>query len=148
MLTESDTSDLTIIAEHMGHIRLPFTGEAEKHFRAFLNLVRRFKLFVKVGALHRRFQPGAMSDLRAAIRAIADAAPEQLLWGSDWPHVDTQAGIDPAPPLPVDERAELETILKCVHTAVFEDMLVANPNRCFAVEPAGHCALSRQQSVE
>lgn len=145
-ITQSNLNGLTIIAEHMGNLRLPFSEEDAHHFESFLDLLRKRTIFVKLGALHRRLQGGAEDELRAAVRAIADAGPKQLLWGSDWPHVDANADpAKPASPLPVDERAELEMLRQCLTDAVFEDMLVSTPNRLFAGNSAASDGLAPQR---
>ncbi|KLU89911.1 hypothetical protein MAPG_08880 [Magnaporthiopsis poae ATCC 64411] len=87
------------------------------------------------GALHRR-SPGNLPAMRPIIEAFADAAPDALLWGSDWPHVNSSAvGLTPSPPLRgVDTQAELGLLREWLTDEQWERMLVVNPARAFGVD--------------
>ncbi|KAL8336634.1 hypothetical protein RB601_000444 [Gaeumannomyces tritici] len=65
-----------------------------------------------------------------------NAAPDALLWGSDWPHVNaTATGLAPAPPLRgVDTGAELELLREWLTDDQWEHMFVTNPARAFGVD--------------
>jgi len=73
-----------------GHLGYVPTGEglATPGFAALLRLMRDGKAWVKLTAPY-RLTLSAMPypDTAPFARALVDAAPERLLWGSDWPHV-------------------------------------------------------------
>jgi predicted TIM-barrel fold metal-dependent hydrolase len=62
---------------------------------AVLALLRTGRVNVKLSAAYRASTAGpAHDDLAPLVRAMATAAPERLLWGSDWPHTGGPATRD------------------------------------------------------
>jgi predicted TIM-barrel fold metal-dependent hydrolase len=76
-----------VVFGHLGYVP---TGEGldTPGFAALLRLMRDGKAWVKLTAPY-RLTLSAMPypDVAPFARALVDAAPERLLWGSDWPHV-------------------------------------------------------------
>ncbi|KAK3640537.1 hypothetical protein LTR56_011875 [Elasticomyces elasticus] len=136
---QEEMRGITIIAEHCGSITVPMTGSDGKAFDTLIDLVRKQVLFVKLGALHRRIKAGGtMEELRVHLRTLADAGPEQLLWGSDWPHVDsTPRGTVGSPHLVVDAQAELQALATWLPVKTFESMLTRTPERLFGESGPG-----------
>ncbi|KAL8334335.1 hypothetical protein RB598_008878 [Gaeumannomyces tritici] len=126
-------ADAVFVADHNGSARPQDIGSAD--LDAFLRLLRSGRFYVKVGALHRR-SPGNLSAMRPIIETFASTAPDALLWGSDWPHVNaTATGLAPAPPLRgVDTGAELELLREWLTDDQWEHMFVTNPARAFGVD--------------
>jgi 2-pyrone-4,6-dicarboxylate lactonase len=57
-------------------------------FEALLRLMRDGKAWVKLTAPYRlTLSPMPYADAAPLAQALLEAAPERLLWGSDWPHV-------------------------------------------------------------
>ena len=77
-----------IVFDNMG--RLPL-GEGINHpaFAVICRLIDRGSAWVKLSGayLNTRTGPPAYADASAVARAFAAAAPERVVWGSDWPHV-------------------------------------------------------------
>ena len=97
----------------------------------FLDLLRSGRVYVKVCALYRR-SPGNIQAMRPIISLFAQTAPQSLLWGSDWPHVNTshsepEAGLLEAA-RPESELAMVKSWLSPEQTY---QMLVENPRRLF-----------------
>ncbi|KAK5728646.1 hypothetical protein LTR15_001783 [Elasticomyces elasticus] len=136
---QEDMRGITIIAEHCGSITVPLTGSDGKAFDTLIDLVRKQVLFVKLGALHRRIKAGGtMEELSAHLRTLTDAGPEQLLWGSDWPHVDsTPRGTVESPHLVVDAQAELQALATWFPVKILEAMLIRTPERLFGESVPG-----------
>lgn len=130
---EAYCSDMKIIAEHGGSFTWPLSDIQISQFETFLDMLRRRLIYVKLGALHRRVAPGIpISELSPAIKAMAEAGPKQLLWGSDWPHVNTGGNADIETPFhQVDESAELEVIRRSMSEECFHAMLRTTPEFLF-----------------
>ena len=84
-------SDLpgSVVIDHMA--RIPATGAvSSKAFAALLRLLDRGNVWVKLSAPMRlSAEPGPpYRDVGEMARALVDHAPERLVWGSDWPHVN------------------------------------------------------------
>ena len=62
-------------------------GADQAGFKALLKLCETGKCWVKLTGLYRFSQTPDFADVAPMARALADAAPERLLWGSDHPHV-------------------------------------------------------------
>jgi predicted TIM-barrel fold metal-dependent hydrolase len=67
----------------------PAAGTAHPAFAAIRRLVDRGRTWVKLSGayLNTKAGPPAYADATAVARALVAAAPERLVWGSDWPHV-------------------------------------------------------------
>jgi predicted TIM-barrel fold metal-dependent hydrolase len=76
-----------VVFGHLGYVSTS-KGTEDPGFRALLRLMRDGKAWVKLTAPY-RLTLSAMPypDTDAFAAALVDAAPERLLWGSDWPHV-------------------------------------------------------------
>ena len=68
-----------IVLDHMAQT-LKSSGTDEPGFRILLNLLAEGQAWVKLSSAH--FPP---SSKRAGL--LAQANPERILWGTDWPHV-------------------------------------------------------------
>jgi predicted TIM-barrel fold metal-dependent hydrolase len=134
-LVEGDPiGKVDLIADHIG---CAGPGDVStQHFQAFIDLVRRHRVYVKISALHRRSQ-NTMEDMKGVVQCLANDAPDHLLWGSDWPHVNSGVrGMVPMPPLcNVDALQELMMIKTWLSPDQWGKMLVGNPSRLFG--PAG-----------
>lgn len=77
-----------VVIDHMG---LPDAREGVEQpgFQAVLRLVRAGNVWVKVAGADRitRHPGGWLRDAIPFIRALVGAAPERLVWGSDWPNI-------------------------------------------------------------
>ena len=76
-----------VVFGHLGYVNASKTP-AEPGFQALLRLMKDGRAWVKLTAPYRLTMsalPYPDTDVFAA--ALVDAAPERLLWGTDWPHV-------------------------------------------------------------
>ena len=64
------------------------TGTSDPAFEALLRLVDMGRCWVKLSAPYQlsRSGPPAYEDYRAQARALVAAAPERMVWGTNWPH--------------------------------------------------------------
>lgn len=86
-----DAPEFPVVIDHMG--KLP--PATRRH-----DLMARLEAgacWVKLSAPYRvSAQPSPHADLTELVRAIADANPERVLWGSDWPHTELHDGTPSA----------------------------------------------------
>ena len=76
-----------IVFDHLGRIPQP-AGVDHPSFGVILGLVDKGRAWVKVsGAYHdTKVGPPGYADTSAVGKAFVKAAPERMVWGSDWPH--------------------------------------------------------------
>lgn len=121
-----------VIAEHLGSVNVPLNEESQHGLDSLLRLMSQGVLTVKINALHRRGFEGHENEMDDVISQLAEAAPGQLIWGSDWPHVNSSAtGLEPADFLPVNETAELEWLQSFLPEKTYTDMVYRTPTRLF-----------------
>lgn len=94
--TEKDLPDLEqrlrrlsvpVCIDHIGSIP-PETGIDHPAFKALLRLVDAGRCWVKLSAPYQLSRSGApdYADYRPQARALVAAAPERMVWGTNWPH--------------------------------------------------------------
>jgi predicted TIM-barrel fold metal-dependent hydrolase len=83
---------------HLGYVRAD-KGVQSAGFQALLRLMRAGHAWVKLTGPYRiSTGPLPHADTQPFADALVTAAPDRLVWGSDWPHVKTEWTI----PLPND----------------------------------------------
>lgn len=113
-----------VVIDHMGGFD-PQTGVVDPGFQALLHLLSGGRAWVKLCA-YRNFL--GRPDMEAGLsfhRLLLKANPDQLVWGSDWPHLR----VDPAP-----ATATLLHAFKrwTADPGLEQAILVDNPNRLYA----------------
>jgi len=77
---------LPFIIDHMGRVKAS-AGLEQKPFRALLELMKLENCWVKVCGPERVSSAGPpFLDAIPFAQALVNAAPERVLWGTDWPH--------------------------------------------------------------
>jgi predicted TIM-barrel fold metal-dependent hydrolase len=75
------------VVDHMGHMPVS-AGIDHPGFQGLLGLLRRGKDWVKLSGAFRTSVAGPpYADTIPFARALLAAAPDRMVWGSDWPHV-------------------------------------------------------------
>jgi Amidohydrolase len=84
-----------IVFDHLAHIPEP-DGISHPLFAQVRALIDKGKTWVKLSGAYAdtKVGPPTYSDSSAVARAYVKAAPERLVWGSDWPHPGVR---DPEP---------------------------------------------------
>jgi predicted TIM-barrel fold metal-dependent hydrolase len=110
----------------------------QEGFDAILSLVKSSRVYVKLAEPYRvSKQPPDYPDLVPVIVALLAANPEQVVWGSGWPHVDSTSRsgrerLQVAPNLNVDPGHLLNLLARCVPNAATRyKILVENPARLY-----------------
>lgn len=114
-----------VLIEHAGRIRDPH-GEDAPAFAAVLKLVERGDAWVKLSApyIEPDTRDGRSGRFARTVAAFADAMPERLVWGSDWPHATE--GVRP------DTLALFAQFCSFVgDEATLQRILVGNPQRLY-----------------
>ncbi|MGE0714777.1 MAG: amidohydrolase family protein [Alphaproteobacteria bacterium] len=76
------------VIDHMGHLR-PERGLADPGARALLDFLAEGRAWVKIsGAYRTSSAPIPYVDTTAIARALVEAAPDRVVFGTDWPHPD------------------------------------------------------------
>ena len=132
-----DAEDVVELAPRIARIRVPFVidhmgrvkaenGLDQAPFRRLLELMRNPLAWVKVCGAERVSSAGApFRDAVPFARALVQAAPDRVLWGTDWPHPNI-AGDMPNDGDLVDLLAEAVE-----DEAVRRRVLVDNPTRLY-----------------
>lgn len=109
-----------IVLGHLGYMETD-KGIGQPGYQAMLRLMKRGKCWVKLTGPYRiSTQPLPHGDTVSYARTLLAAAPERVLWGTDWPHVMVKT------PMPNDaDLADL--LLDWVPEDLREQVLVTNP---------------------
>jgi predicted TIM-barrel fold metal-dependent hydrolase len=113
------------VIDHMGRVQAA-AGLEQAPFRALLELTRLETCWVKVCGAERVSTDGPpFHDAIPFARALIDAAPDRVLWGTDWPHPNVGRHMP-------DDR-ELVGLLPLMapDEPVRQKLLVGNPARLY-----------------
>lgn len=117
--------DYTI--DHVGKFLEPVAPD-DPAFRALLRLVGRGNCYVKLSAPYETSKTGAplYEDVGRLAKALVAAAPERMLWASNWPHVGVPRARYP------DDVGLLDLLLDWApNEALRRRILVDNPSRLY-----------------
>jgi len=140
-----DDLRVPFIVDHMGRIEARH-GVDQQAFREMLDLMRNDRAWVKVSGADRVSSKalkqggpagsGRFDDAIPFARALIEAAPNRVLWGTDFPHPN--AKVMPNDGELVDLFARI-----CTDKAMRRKILVENPNRLYWPEsvPASQSAM-------
>ena len=125
-----------VVIDHMG---LPDAaqGIGQPVFQTVLRLAHGGKWVKVAGADRITRSTSRLSDAVPFIRALAEAAPERLVWGSDWPNIGFHQrqpvhGDELLPHRELDAGELLDVLSDAVaDAAVRQAILVQNPERLY-----------------
>lgn len=111
---------------------------AQPGLEAITSLVHAGALYVKISAPYRvsEMAPG-YKDLRPIVRALVDANPQMILWGSDWPHTprmkvrSREEALQDTPFLQIDDERWLRTLKSWLSEEEWDMIMVQNPSRLY-----------------
>lgn len=91
--TMLDDFPVPVVFGHLGYVLPTGRGVSDAGFGALLRLLRDGKAWVKMTAPYRlSMLETPYPDVNEFAAALVEAAPGQILWGSDWPHVEPYPG--------------------------------------------------------
>jgi predicted TIM-barrel fold metal-dependent hydrolase len=128
---------VNVVIDHMG---LPdaSAGIAHPGFQALLRLMRQEHMWAKLAGADRITRTsGRLRDAIPFMQALVSAAPQRLVWGSDWPHIGFHSGQQVhgdalLPYRDVDVGVLLEVLFEAVpDAAAIRAILSDNPARLY-----------------
>ena len=86
-----------IVFDHMGHVPQP-AGMSHPVFGVIQRLVDKGRTWVKLSVTYDNTKDGppGYADITRVARAYVKAAPERMVWGSNWPHPNETTKPDDA----------------------------------------------------
>ncbi len=114
-----------IVFDHMGQFPHP-AGLAHPAYGVIRSLVDQGRAWVKISGayLNTRIGPPSYADATAIAQGFVKAAPERLVWGSDWPH--------PSPPVKPDDAVLFDLLAAWAPEEAMRDrILVTNPEALY-----------------
>jgi 2-pyrone-4,6-dicarboxylate lactonase len=120
-----------IVFGHLGYVP---TGEGVQNpgFQALLRLMKARRAWTKLTGPY-RISPGhhPFADTNAFAAALFEAAPDRIVWGTDWPHVKASWSI----PMP-DDTDLTDLLIQWVPPALMKQVLVDNPAALYGFKAA------------
>src|SRR5208337_3330769 len=117
------------VVDHMGHMPTS-VGVQHPGFQTLLQLARE-GCWVKLSGPYRiSGQPYPYDDVTPFARALVEAAPSRMVWGTDWPH--------PAVSVPIPRDGDLMDLVPIwiPDAETRRRVLVENPARLYGFKPA------------
>jgi predicted TIM-barrel fold metal-dependent hydrolase len=127
----SKLGQVTIVVDHNASARPSDLGSPD--LMEFLDIFSAQNIVVKVGAFHRRSFAN-IDAMRPIVEAFVARAPDRVVFGSDWPHVNaSKGGTSPTPHLQdVNTTQELRLLSTWTSEEQWHRIMRSNPDRLFA----------------
>lgn len=131
-------SPVPLVFDHFGRIQPGADAHLPAH-ALLLQLLGEGRAWIKLSGGYIVSASGSIDDpgLDALARSYLAAAPDRVLWGSDWPHATASAGLQPMP----DDARQLDRLAGWAgDDALLAQILVHNPQRLydFPLAPTSH----------
>lgn len=125
---------VNVVIDHMG---LPDAakGVGQPDFQAVLRLLKKPHVWVKLAGADRVSRStGKLRDAIPYMRALANVAPDRLVWGTDWPHLGFHArkqvhSDEILPYRKLDPRELLQVLYEAIPDPAA--ILAGNPGRLY-----------------
>jgi predicted TIM-barrel fold metal-dependent hydrolase len=131
-----DEMPATLVVDHFGRAQAA-QGLSQPGFDDLLSALASGRVYVKLSAPYRISTAPDYADAAVIARALIDAHPDRVVWGSDWPHPGTAAGT----PLTVEgitpfrQEDNTRALARAMEWAGTPErvakLLVANPARLY-----------------
>lgn len=133
MLEAYSTIGVPVVLDHFAGGTTP-DPESEGLLLRLVNAMREAPVYVKLSAAYRMWD-GCSAE--ALTKLFYSVAPQQIVWGSDWPHTGGAGGKGRNPEAiepfrQIDNRMALEQVLRSLNSAdAIQRILVDNPARLY-----------------
>ncbi|APG94050.1 amidohydrolase family protein [Sinorhizobium americanum] len=118
---------VTLVFDHLGRIPQP-DALAHSAYAVVSNLLSAGKAYVKISSIYQdtKVGPPNYEDMSALAVAYLKSAPDQVLWGSDWPHPSPGKHGKP------DDAQLMDLAADCAADAgAVEKLFVENPAKLY-----------------
>ncbi|HYL24700.1 MAG TPA: amidohydrolase family protein [Burkholderiales bacterium] len=130
-------SPVPVVFDHFGRAQASL-GVEQPGFADLVGLVRAGKAYVKISGAYRiSKQAPDYADATAMARALIAANPQRILWGTDWPHPNSDplpgyGAMDVRPYFAIDDGRLLNQLpVWAPDAATRQAILVDNPARLY-----------------
>jgi predicted TIM-barrel fold metal-dependent hydrolase len=130
-------SPVPVVFDHFGRAQAAL-GTGQPGFSDLVELLRSGKAYVKISGAYRVSHQGPdFADAAPLARALIAANPERIVWGTDWPHPNSEpmpgyGAMDVRPFFPIDDGRLLNQLPFWAPDArVRKQILVDNPARLY-----------------
>ncbi len=130
-----------LVFDHFGRATAT-QGPSQPGFDVLLDLVKSGHVYVKISGAYRVSEKAPdFADATALAQALVAANPDRIVWGTDWPHPNSDAGrgkplTEISEPFPIDDGLLLDQLPKWVPDAALrKKILVDNPARLYGFGP-------------
>jgi predicted TIM-barrel fold metal-dependent hydrolase len=115
---------IPVVIDHMGHLEMKL-GVDQPACQAIVRLLRSTSNFWMMLSNAAKHSDPPYDDAAEIGRAFVEAAPDRVIWGSDWPHLDFKK--------PVPNTAELLELAYryAPDAAALERIFISNPRRLY-----------------
>lgn len=126
-----------LVFDHFGRIPPALAGRHPAQ-ALLLELLRDGRAWIKLSGGYIVSERHAVDDpgLDALAESYLRAAPERVVWGSDWPHATATAGLQPLP----DDAQQLDCLARWARQTgdglLLQRVLVDNPAALYGFAPA------------
>ena len=115
-----------VVIDHMARVRVA-DGLDQTPFRLLLDFLRDADFWVKISCAERLSAAGApFADVVPFAAALIEAAPDRVLWGTDWPHPNIEGQM------PDDGDLTDMLLSYAPDEALRRKILVDNPARLYS----------------
>jgi 2-pyrone-4,6-dicarboxylate lactonase len=125
---------VSLVFDHLGRID-PSRGTSQPAIRRLVEFLADGNCWVKIAAVDKvSRQPYPFPDVAEIAAKLVDAAPDRVIWGSDWPHPDARGlrhGV-----LPEDEDLVALVPSYAPDAVLQRKLLVENPARLYGFPDA------------
>lgn len=122
-----------LVFDHFGRVTPGLCGQHPAH-TLLLEWLQARRAWVKLSGGYLVSPTGRSDDpqLLPLARSFIDAAPDRVVWGSDWPHATASAGRHPMP----DDAAQVDALARWAGDAhLLRQILVSNPEQLYGFTP-------------
>ncbi len=127
-------SPVPVVVDHFGQ-PVAADGFGQRGFGGLYDLLRARRVYVKLSAPYRVSKLPDYSDTTWLGRTLIQAAPDRMLWASDWPHTQTIPGrpLDQVTPFSkIDDGAVMKLFSSwCPDEKVRKTILVDTPAKLY-----------------
>ena len=130
-------SPVPVVFDHFGRAQAA-PGTGQPGFSDLVELLRSGKAYVKISGAYRVSHQGPdFADAAPLAKALIAANPERIVWGTDWPHPNSEpmpgyGPMDVRPFFPIDDGRLLNQLpVWAPDAGVRKQILVDNPVRLY-----------------